>query len=133
MRNILLISILLCGASAVAQKKVRIDSADNLYGSVRNGEQFQRLVGHVKLVQNTTIIHCDSAYFYKTKNRVEAFGHIHITEGDSVDCTSLALSYDGDKKIAHLRKHVIFKKLNIATLYTDFLDYDRIKNEARYF
>jgi hypothetical protein len=43
------------------------------------------------------------------------------------------LEYDGTKKIAHLRKNVVFEKLKIAKLYTDFLDYYRIKNEARYF
>jgi lipopolysaccharide export system protein LptA len=50
-----------------------------------------------------------------------------------VDVTSQALTYDGNKKIAYLRKKVVFTKLGIATLYTDFLNYDRQKNEARYF
>ncbi len=50
-----------------------------------------------------------------------------------MDITSLHLRYDGTKKIAYLRKNVVFEKLKIAKLYTDFLDYDRIKNEARYF
>src|SRR5258708_2724657 len=125
--------LLLVAAASLAQKKVKIKHANTLTGSMKDGERFDRLIGDVIMVQSKTTIYCDSAHFFKTQNRVEAFGHVHITEGDSVDCTSVDLSYEGDKKIAHLRRKVVFTKLGIATLYTDFLDYDRGKNEARYF
>lgn len=119
--------------AAEAQKRVKLKKADNLIGGIKDGQRFDRVIGNVVFVQNKTTIYCDSAHFFKTENRIEAFGKVHITEGDSVDVTSHALTYDGNKKIAHLRKNVVFTKLGIATLYTDFLDYDRPKNEARYF
>ena len=125
--------ILLITTGSFAQRKVKLKHADSLTGSIRDGERFDRLIGNVVFIQNTTTIYCDSAHFFKTKNRIEAFGKVHIIEGDSVDVTSQALTYDGNKKIAYLRKKVVFTKLGIATLYTDFLDYDRQKNEARYF
>jgi lipopolysaccharide export system protein LptA len=115
-----------------SQKKVKLNHADSLKGSMRDGKRFDKLLGHVAFVQNTTNIFCDSAYFFRSENRLEAFGHVHIID-DSVDITSLRLEYDGTKKIAYLRKNVVFEKLKIAKLYTDFLDYYRIKNEARYF
>lgn len=115
------------------QRRVKLKKADNLYGSVKDGQRYDRLIGNVVFVQNKTTIYCDSAHFFKSDNRIDAFGKIHITEGDSIDVTSFGLSYDGNKKIAHLRKKVVFTKLGLATLYTDFLDYDRNKNEARYF
>jgi len=133
MRHVLLLLLLLTTTASLAQKKVKIKHANTLTGSMKDGERFDRLIGDVIMVQSKTTIYCDSAHFFKTQNRVEAFGHVHITEGDSVDCTSVDLSYEGDKKIAHLRRKVVFTKLGIATLYTDFLDYDRGKNEARYF
>src|SRR5258706_12653516 len=133
MRFALLLLLLLTTMASLAQKKVKIKHANTLTGSMKDGERFDRLIGDVIMVQSKTTIYCDSAHFFKTQNRVEAFGHVHITEGDSVDCTSVDLSYEGDKKIAHLRKKVVFTKLGIATLYTDFLDYDRGNNEARYF
>ncbi len=133
MRFSVLIALLLLSFSLFSQKKVKLKHADNLYGSVKDGERFDRLVGNVVMVQTKTTIYSDSAHFFRSQNRVEAFGHVHITEGDSVDCTALGLSYDGNKKIAYLRKNVVFTKLGLATLYTDFLDYDRAKNEARYF
>jgi len=116
-----------------AQKKVKLKKADEWLGSVKDGQRFDRVLGNVIFIQNKTTIYCDSAHFFKSQNRIEAFGKIHITEGDSVDATSNGLSYDGNTKIAYLRKNVVFTKLGIATLYTDFLDYDRPKNEARYF
>ncbi len=133
MRYTILILLLLISVSTYAQRKVKLKHANTLVGSVKNGERYDRLIGEVVMVQNKTTIYCDSAHFFKTQNRVEAYGHVHITEGDSVDCTSLELIYEGDKKIAHLRKKVVFTKLGIATLYTDFLDYDREKNKAKYF
>lgn len=132
-RYIPLLLILLASANSLAQRRVKLSHADSLAGGIRQGERFDRLLGNVIFTQTNTTIYCDSAHFYKTKNRIEAFGKVHITEGDSVDVTSLALTYDGNKKIAYLRKKVVFTKLGIATLYTDFLDYDRQKNEARYF
>jgi lipopolysaccharide export system protein LptA len=132
-RYLLLILIFFISCSTFAQRRVKLKHADGLAGSIRNGERFDRLIGNVVFVQNSTTIYCDSAHFFKTLNKIEAFGKVHITDGDSVDVTSHALTYDGNKKIAHLRNKVVFTKLGIATLHTDFLDYDRQKNEARYF
>jgi len=131
----LLIPVILLSISisAFGQRRVKLKKADNLYGSVKDGQRYDRLIGNVVFIQNKTTIYCDSAHFFKSDNRIEAFGKIHITEGDSVDVTSLGLSYDGNDKIAHLRKNVVFTKLGLATLYTDFLDYYRNRNEARYF
>jgi lipopolysaccharide export system protein LptA len=112
---------------------VQLKNSDNLIGSIRNGERYDRLIGNVVFVQNNTTIYCDSAHYFKTKNNIEAFGKVRITDGDSVELTSNLLTYDGNKRIAHMRKNVIFKKLGVATLYTDYLDYDRQKNMAMYF
>jgi lipopolysaccharide export system protein LptA len=87
----------------------------------------------VVFVQSTTTIYCDSAWFYRTKNVVEAFGHVRIVEGDSVVITASRLEYDGNTKRAKLRNNVVFTKLATAKLYTDFLDYDRMVNQATYF
>jgi lipopolysaccharide export system protein LptA len=54
-------------------------------------------------------------------------------EGDSITITSRHLEYDGNTKKAKLRNNVVFTKLATAKLYTDFLDYDRMVNEAKYF
>ncbi|MEO7989763.1 MAG: OstA-like protein [Chryseolinea sp.] len=134
--RVLLLSILLFGISstALSQKKVKLKKADQLKGGKDiNGTRFERLIGDVVFTQNKTTIYCDSAYFYKAKNTVEAFGRVRITEGDSVTITAKKLEYDGNAKLAKLRNDVVFTKLNQSTLYTDHLDYDRPKNLAYYF
>lgn len=118
---------------AFGQKRVKLKHADVGKGGVKEGARIDRFIGNVIFTQNNTTIYCDSAIFYKSKNTIEAYGKIRITEGDSVTVTSSALTYDGNSKTAFLRRNVVFNKLGIATLYTDFLDYDRKKNEARYF
>lgn len=119
---------------AQKQRPVKLINADKLKGGQNSaGEKFQRLLGNVVLSQNTATIYCDSAHLYKATNTVEAFGKVKITEGDSVTVTASALTYDGNKRLAKLRKNVIFTKLATATLYTDYLDYDRVKNQAYYF
>jgi len=118
----------------LAQKKVKLKQADQLRsGKDKDGNKFERVIGNVVFTQNKTTIYCDSAYFYKAKNSIEAFGRIRITEGDSVTITGNKLEYDGDVKKAKLRNNVVFTKLQTSTLYTDFLDYDRPKNTAYYF
>ena len=117
-----------------AQKKVQLKQADNLRGGRQpDGERFDRLLGNVILTQNKTTIYCDSAYLFKKRNFVEAFGKVRITEGDSIVITGKKLEYDGNTKKAKLRNDVVFTKLATSTLYTDFLDFDRPKNLAYYF
>lgn len=131
---LIIVLTLLTLTPALAQKKVQLQKgAGKLIGGVRNGERIERVIDNVVFVQNTTTIYCDSAWFYRSKNTVEAFGRVRIVEGDSITITASRLEYDGNTKKAKLRNNVVFTKLATATLYTDFLDYDRPTNEARYF
>lgn len=120
--------------SVLAQKKVKLKQADQLRsGKDKDGNKFERVIGNVIFIQNKTTIYCDSAYFFKSKNAIEAFGRIRITEGDSITITGNKLEYDGNVKKAKLRNNVVFTKLETSTLYTDYLDFDRPKNLAYYF
>src|SRR5690349_13771154 len=83
---------------AFGQKKLKLKHSDQLSGSNINGERIDRLKGNVVFTQNKTTIYCDSSYYYKTKNIIEAFGRVRITEGDSVTITANKLEYDGNTK-----------------------------------
>src|SRR5262245_61939290 len=132
-RLFVFLALFLLVATASAQRKVKLKQADALRGSMLDGVRVDRAIGNVIFVQNQTTIYCDSATFNKSKNTIDAYGHIRIVDGDSVTVTANRLTYDGNKKIAYLRKNVVFNKLQTATLYTDFLDYDRPRNLAKYF
>src|SRR5690349_12385381 len=107
----ILLSVFLNPVSVYAQKKLKLEHADQLSGSKINGERIDKLKGNVVFHQNQTTIHCDSAYFYKSKNSIEAFGKVRILEGDSVTITAKKLEYDGNTKKAKLRSDVVFTKL----------------------
>jgi lipopolysaccharide export system protein LptA len=127
-----LVTVVTAG-TVTAQKRVKLKQADQLRSGIdKDGKNFERVIGNVIFTQNKTTIYCDSAYFYKSKNSIEAFGRIRITEGDSVTITGNRLEYDGDVKRAKLRNNVVFTKLATSTLYTDYLDFDRPKNMAYY-
>jgi lipopolysaccharide export system protein LptA len=140
-RNVLIKCILLfflltwfSTETVTAQKRVKLKQADQLRsGKDAAGNKFERVIGNVIFTQNQTTIYCDSAYFYKSKNSIEAFGKIRILEGDSITITGQRLEYDGDAKRAKLRNNVVFTKLATSTLYTDYLDFDRPRNLAYYY
>jgi len=116
-----------------AQRRVRLKEADVLRMGKKNNQSYQRLIGNVVFTQNETTIYCDSAHFYKKENSIEAFGKVRIIEGDSITITGSQLIYNGDEKIAKLRRNVVFTKLKTATLHTNNLDYLRVPNRAYYF
>jgi lipopolysaccharide export system protein LptA len=129
----LYVVLVVAGFSAWAQNRITLKQADQLRGGRQGEERFDRVLGNVVFVQNQTTIYCDSALFFRASNRVEAYGHVRITDGDSVTITALRGEYNGNTRLARLRQNVVFTKLATATLFTDFLDFDRQRNEARYF
>jgi lipopolysaccharide export system protein LptA len=133
MMRALTLLLFMATASVWAQNRITLKQADQLRGGRRGEERFDRVIGNVVFVQNRTTIYCDSALFFRSANRVEAYGNVRITDGDSVTITAVRGEYDGNNRLAKLRQRVVFTKLKTATLYTDYLDFDRERNEARYF
>lgn len=121
------------GIPLQAQKttKVNIEHADFAKLGSENGRNFQRLIGHAKLRQDSTYFYCDTASLYESSN-LKAVGNIHIIYSDSVNLYGDYLTYDGITKIAVLDSNVrlVDKK---ATLYTDHLEFDRKLSMAYYY
>ena len=132
MRITLLILLLLFTRESIAQK-IKLQHADVLKGGNIGGVRIARPTGNVVFRQGQTTIYCDSAILNKADNSVEAFGRIRITEGDSITITAGKLYYDGETRVAKLRRNVVLTKLKTMRLYTEFLDYYRRKNLAIYF
>ncbi|MFY0654249.1 MAG: hypothetical protein JXQ96_19585 [Cyclobacteriaceae bacterium] len=103
--------------------------ADKVEYHGRGKVKFRKLLGHVVFTHESTIVHCDSAYQYPRDNRLEAFGHVHIKDGDSVTITSKKLIYEGKNRLAKLRDDVVYRN-STRTLYTDILDYDLVEKIA---
>lgn len=124
----LLLIIFILQWEVYGQKRPRY-KADVVEYHGRGKVKFRKLIGNVVFTHESTIIHCDSSYQYTKDNRLEAFGHVHIKDGDSVTITSKKLIYDGGTRQAKLRENVVYKNRG-RTLYTDILDYDLIQKIA---
>jgi len=116
---------------SVGQEKVQYKASGAMDVFKRDGEKVQRLVENVVFVQKGTTIYCDSAFFYKKRNSMEAFGRVRIVD-DSVTITSRKLFYNGNTRQAELRGNVIYEK-GFTQLFTDNLDYDMEAEISHYF
>jgi len=105
--------------------------AEQLTVGKRDGEKFQKLLDKVVFTQEQTTVYCDSSYYFKKRNAMEAYSHVKIVD-DSVTITSDRLYYDGNRRTSELRVNVIYQKAE-QRMYTDFLDYQLDDEIAYYF
>ena len=89
------------------KKEIHILRADRLHFEERDTSgQYQSLAGNVVVKQQTTTFTCDSAVINKKQNILEAFGHVHINDADSIHTYTDYLKYLGNEKKAYLNKNV---------------------------
>ena len=117
---------------AFSQEKKKVDILDSEYGeAVTNQPNAQRLVNHVKLKHKNILMWCDTAYTYTGTTKVDAFGHVHINQGDTLHLYAGKVFYDGDKNFASAYDSVRLVNKGI-TLYSDTIDYDMAANIGYY-
>lgn len=136
LKNHILFFLCLCISSltfAQEKSKVELLHANAIKSDQKIKQGARRLIGNVKFKQDSTIMTCDSAYFYTEKNMFEAYSNVHVyKQGDNnIDVRSNFLRHDGDKKMAYFRYNVVMRDTQVV-LYTDSLDYD-ISNDIGYY
>ncbi len=113
------------------KKRVEILRAGSLEASDRIASNAQRLIDSVLISHKNILMWCDSAYTYTGTNRVDAFGRVHIKQGDTLHLYANKVFYDGDISFARAWGNV--KLINKSTtIYTDTLDYDLAANISYY-
>lgn len=117
---------------SASEKRIHLLHSDRLYFDQRLHRTAQFLVGNVRFRHDGIILTCDSALFYEAENSFDAFGHVHMLQGDSIDMTSEVMYYSGPDQLAKARHNVVLKH-GKTTLYTDSLDYDRLYNLGYFF
>lgn len=127
-------SLALGFSQATAQQtiRVRIEKADVLRHDDKVGKNTQSLNGNVKLSHGNTILYCDSAYMYNDSNVVVCYSNVHVVQNDSIHLYGNKLTYLGNQNIAKVRQNVRANK-GETWLYTEYLDYDRARDEAYFF
>jgi lipopolysaccharide export system protein LptA len=98
---------------APSMRSLKIDSVTTL----------QTLAGGAIIKQGGTIFHSDSAVINPNTHIIEAFGNIHINQGDTVHTYGQYLKYLGVEKMAYLKKNVKLTD-GKGSLTTQDLDYN---------
>ena len=125
-------ALLLISLNSMAQKKAKIQfEADNIEYDESLGKKAKRLIGNVVFKHKGVFMYCDSAYQYPLDNSLDAFGRVHLEQGDSLDLYCDSLHYQGQSQIFNCRKNVVLDNKDIH-LTTDYLIYDRAKDFGYY-
>ena len=137
--NSLLISLLLIVAfhfvsgslpQPAKKRRVELVSADSSTYNRRIANATRHL-GNVVFSQNNATLACDSAYFYNDSNMVDAFSHVHIIQGDTLNLYGDRIKYDGNTRIAKMKGNVKLVNKSIV-LTTDELIFDLKDNIGNY-
>lgn len=129
---ILFISILTCPVLVFGQsKKIQIINSNSFEIGSINNQQVKKLIGDVHLMQDNTIMKCDSAYLFDNTNYVEAYRNVKIIQNDTTVFAGDFLKYDGQNKLAKLSGNVSMTEPN-SKLICDMLDFDMRLNTVSY-
>jgi lipopolysaccharide export system protein LptA len=111
---------------------VLLENTEELIYNEQLNPDIQVLKGNVRFRHDNALLYCDSAYFYKNANSLDAFSNVKIVQGDTLFVFGDYLYYDGNQKLARLRHNVRMENRK-TTLTTDSMNYDRNTNLAYYF
>jgi lipopolysaccharide export system protein LptA len=118
-------------ARAQEKKRIEIEEAESLESNEQIVANAQRILGNVRIRHNEILMRCDSAYAYTGTNRVDAFGNVHINQGDTLHLYARMVKYDGDRSFARAIGNV--RLINkTTTLFSDTVDYDMAANIGYY-
>jgi lipopolysaccharide export system protein LptA len=123
-KSLFIYILLLVSAAAMAQRKpaksiVYIIQSDRSVGI--NEEMIKVYNGTFR--QESTTLRADSSYFYPKRNSFDAFGNVHINQGDTLNVYSDKLYYNGTSHVALLTNNVRLVDRD-ATLTTNYLTYN---------
>jgi len=108
---------------------VEILNADEwLYDQTASGAQ--RLRGNVRFKHAEALMRCDSALLFADQ-RVDAFGHVSIEQGDTLRADADQLRYNGQQRAARLEGNVRLRDRSME-LTAPALDYDLRGKRAVY-
>jgi lipopolysaccharide export system protein LptA len=134
LRIILSLLFFITGVNLYAQngKQINLKHANSLKGSGGNSKnKYQRLIGAVEFEHQGMVMTCDSAHFFQEANSLDAYGNVHIRQGDSINVWGDQLRYDGNTRKADLKKNVRLTDGDM-TLNTDAVSYDMNSKTASY-
>jgi lipopolysaccharide export system protein LptA len=121
-------------ASRARGNRVILERADVLHKE--QIDSFMIVSGSVKFSKGPMLMFCDSAHYSPTTGSLDAFGNVHMEQGDTLFVYGDELNYDGVREIAYLYSYLPTKPVRLINrdvkLETDVFTYD-IYNEYGYY
>ena len=117
-----------------AQEKTKLEiiNSNFSYFDADVNPNARRLVDSVIFKHEGATMFCDSAWHYFKENRFEAFGNIHINQGDSLHLYGNHLDYIGQENKAIIQGNIVLKDEQVH-LTTEQLHYDLSSKIASYY
>lgn len=130
----LLIPLLLLGGTVCAQEKTQLEIINSNYSyfDAATHPGMRRLVDSVIFEIDGSTMYCDSAWHYFKENKFEAFGDIHINQGDTLHLYGEHLDYIGAENKVFIQGNILLKD-NEVQLTTDQLYYYLKSKKASYY
>lgn len=117
-------------SKAQENKQIDLVHAESLAYDEQLGAGAKRLLGDVQFRHQGALLYCDSAYYF-ADNRLDAFGSVRLTQGDSLRLNCLVLHYNGNTREAFAEQNVVLTNGKMV-LQTAALNYDLKNGVARY-
>ncbi|MBO6296332.1 MAG: hypothetical protein J6M54_02275 [Prevotella sp.] len=115
-----------------SDERIYLEQSRELFADEATRPGVQVVKGNVRFRHRGALLFCDSAYFRQEDNTFEAFGHVRMTQGDTLSLKSDYAYYDGRDEMIRARKNVVLRHRK-SVLYTDSLDFDRMYNFGYFF
>ena len=85
----------------------------------------------VHIIHKNMNLWCDKAVHYGNEDFIEAYGNVHMQQGDTINMVSKYAEYSGKTQLAFASGDVVLKDPN-STISSDTLYFDRVKEQAFY-
>ena len=85
----------------------------------------------VHIAHESIDLWCDKAIQYGNENFIEAYGHVKMIQGDTINMNSNYVEYSGKTQLAFASGNVVLTDPS-STIKTDTLYFDRVKQQAFY-
>lgn len=133
------VALCMLQVTSFAQKK-QADTAGKVPIEILSARSFQhvktdtgeidKLIDSVVMKQGETMMYCDSAYFDLSKNNMEAFGDVHVTQPGS-EGVSDYMRYTGNTKIGFMTGNVMLTD-GKSHLWSEEVEYDVANKTGTY-
>jgi hypothetical protein len=87
-------------ASRAAGNRIFLEHANELKKNEQ--DSFMIVVGDVKFSKGPMLMFCDSAHYYSQTESMDAFGNVHMEQGDTLFVYADELNYSGPEEVAYL-------------------------------